>query len=262
MLGFLVILGSILLGVVCSISINRILITKKENKSRTSSDAKSELNNLLFEKSIALEALNKINQYFDEKKIDVYEKDRLLLKYDKLLEHYDKHILKLRPIVEIQEIYEYQGKLYSFLHDYIIKLDKKVSSFSNNFNYFQHNNEKVNQSKNKTDLNRFPIIQNIVNNTKPEIINNSVDHLSHFENAIEKDSNSPNSIAAAAAATIADNERSVTRSSVAKDTGNDYDRKTVPITKKDNVGDFTMDEINKIHKDVLKILQRLENTSV
>jgi len=263
MLDFLVILGSILLGVVCSICINRILITKRKNKSRISSDAKSELNNLLFEKSIALEALNKINQYFDEKKIDVYEKDRLLLKYDKLLEHYDKHILKLHPIVEIQEIYEYRGQLYSFLHDYIIKLDKKVSRFSNNFNYFQQNNEKVNQSKNKTDLNHIPIIQNIVNNTKPEIINNSVDHLSHFENTIEKDSNSPTSIAAAAAATtIEDNERSVTRSSVAKDTGNDYDRKTVSSTKKDNVDDFTMDEINKIHKDVLKILQRLENTSV
>jgi len=264
MLGFLVILGSILLGVVCSICINRILITKKENKSGIPSDAKSELNNLLFEKSIALEALNKINQYFDEKKIDVYEKDRLLLKYDKLLEHYDKHILKLHPIVETQEIYEYRGQLYSFLQDYLIKLDKKVSSFSNNFNFFQHNNEKVHQSKNKTDLNNIPIIQNIDNNTKPEIINNSVDHLSHFENAIEKDSNSPTSIAAAAAAaaTIADNERSEMRSSVAKDTGNDYDRKTVSSTKKDNVGDFTMDEINNIHKDVLKILQRLENTSV
>ena len=87
--------------------------------------------------------MNKINQYFDEKKIDVYEKDRLLLKYTKLLDHYDERILKLQPIVEVQEIYESRGQLYSFISDYIIKLDKRISNFSNNFNYFQQNSKKV-----------------------------------------------------------------------------------------------------------------------
>jgi hypothetical protein len=257
MLDFLVVFGSILLGVICSICINRILINRKENKSRISSDTKSELNNLLFEKSIALEALNKINQYFDEKKIDVYEKDRLLLKYAKLLEHYDERILKLQPIVEVQEIYEYRGQLYSFISDYIIKLDKRISNFSNNFNYFQQNSKKVNKNKNKIDSYNIPITHNIVNNTKSELMNSSVDHLSHFENSTKMDMTSLNTSATSAAV----DESSVMLSSVVKNISDDYGENTGSYAEKDNIGDFN-NEINKIQKDVLKILQRLENTSI
>lgn len=76
--------SSVFLGIICSLFINRYFATKKENKIKLSTDVKSELDNLYFEKSVALEAMNKINQYFDEKKIDELEKDRLLLKYGKL----------------------------------------------------------------------------------------------------------------------------------------------------------------------------------
>lgn len=268
MLGFLVVLGSILLGFICSVFINRILIARNENKSRLSEDVKSELNNLLFEKSIALEALNKINQYFDEKKIDVYEKDRLLLKYDKLLDHYDERILKLQPIVEVQEIYEYRRQLYSFISDYMVKLDKRLSNFSNNFNYMHQNNKKDNKNKNKTESYYIPITQKIVDDGKFDLINSSVDHLSHFEDSDKNDSNSLNIPTASAADT---NETCNTFSSLAKDNIDendknsdyrDYKKNNISNINKDNIEDFNMDEINKIQKDVLKILQRLENNSV
>ena len=157
MFSFLIILGSILLGIICSLFINRLLIIKKENKSKSSNDVKSELNNLVFEKSIALEALNKINQYFEEKKIDVYEKDRLLLKYGKLLDHYDERIFKLQPIFEVQEIYEYRKQLYSLISDSIAKLDERLSNISNNFNYNQENDTNINKidNTNKTNFSLY-----------------------------------------------------------------------------------------------------------
>ena len=88
-------------------------------------------------------------------------------------------------------------------------------------------------------------------------MNSSVDHLSHFENSTKMDMKSLNTSTTSAAA----DESSVILSSAAKDTLDDYDENTGSYTKKDNVGDFN-NEINKIQKDVLKILQRLENTSI
>jgi hypothetical protein len=264
MLGFLVFLGSILSGIICSVYVNRILNTRKENRFKLSEDVKSELNNLLFEKSVALEALNKINQYLVEKKIDVYEKDRLLLKYGKLLDHYDDRILKIQPIIEMQDIYAYRKQLYSLISDSITKLDEKLSNFSNNSDYIQHNNKKDDKNKNKLELYSIPSTQKIVDNTS-DTMNSSIDHLSYFENSREKDLDSLNTVAASVGST----ETHATFSSIAKNTIDENDKNddldckknNVFDTKKDNFEDFTVDEINKIQKDVLKILQRLENTS-
>lgn len=256
MFSFLIILGSILLGIICSLFVNRVLIIKKEHKSKSSNDVKSELNNLVFEKSIALEALNKINQYFDEKKIDVYEKDRLLLKYDKLLDHYDERIFKLQPIFEIQEIYEYRKQLYSLLSDSIAKLDKKLSNISNSFNYNQENDTNIDKidNTNKTNFSYIPITRKITTNSKSDLINSDTDSLLSFDKSKKKDVNFVNSI----------NKNAMTLSTVVGKTvdthdKNDYELNNVSDTKKDDFGDFDVEEINKIQKDVLKILQRLEN---
>ncbi len=258
MLDFLIILGSILLGIICSLFINRTLIIKKENESNLSNNIKSEINNLLFEKSMALEALNKIKQYFDEEKIDVYEKDRLLLKYGKLLDHYDARIYKLQPIFEMQEIYEYREQLYTLISDSIAKLDEKLSNFSNNFNYLQKNDTNINKkdSKNKPDLYSYPINQKITPPTsRSGIMKSDIDSL------LPADKSKKNDLINNAG------ENSMTFSSIVentdvvhdKDNDDDNEINNVSGTKKDDLGDFNIDEINKIQKDVLNILQRLEN---
>ncbi len=263
MFSFLIILGSILLGIICSLCINRLLIIKKENKSKSSNDVKSELNNLVFEKSIALEALNKINQYFEEKKIDVYEKDRLLLKYGKLLDHYDERIFKLQPIFEVQEIYEYRKQLYSLISDSIAKLDERLSNISNNFNYNQENDTNINKidNTNKTNFSYIPITRKITTTGKSDLTNSDTDSLLSFDKSKKKDVNLVNST----------NKNSMMFSTVVGKTvdtndkndadDGDYELNDVSDTKKDDFGDFNVEEINKIQKDVLKILQRLENPS-
>src|SRR6476619_3826273 len=143
MLDFFIVFISIVLGIICSISINHIFFHRKEKKSKVSEDIKSELNNLLLEKSIALEALNKIEKFFKEQKIDKNEKDNLVLKYNKILDNYDKRLLKLKPIVEIQDIYEYRNQLYSLISHHIEKLDKRLTDLSSNIDYFNINNIKI-----------------------------------------------------------------------------------------------------------------------
>ena len=43
---------------------------------------------------------------------------------------------------------------------------------------------------------------------------------------------------------------------------NNHEKKNISNIKEDSLGDFDLEEINKIQKDILNILQRLENTSV
>ncbi|MDQ6724509.1 MAG: hypothetical protein M3Z01_09675 [Thermoproteota archaeon] len=253
-------MGSILLGIICSLFINRTLIIKKENESNLSNNIKSEINNLLFEKSMALEALNKIKQYFDEEKIDVYEKDRLLLKYGKLLDHYDARIHKLQPIFEAQEIYEYREQLYSLISDSIAKLDEKLSNFSNNFNYLQKNDANINKkdSKHKPGLYSIPMNQKITPPTsKSGIMKSDMDSL------IPVDKSEKNDLIDTTGENSMTFPSIVENTDVEHDKNNDGDKEINNIsgTKKDDLGDFNIDEINKIQKDVLNILQRLENPS-
>ena len=105
MIEILIVVSSVILGVICAIFIFHILKKRRDSRLKILGNVKYELSSLYFEKSVALEALNKINQHFDEKKIDEFERDRLSHKYINLLEEYDKRAFQLNPILEVQEIY-------------------------------------------------------------------------------------------------------------------------------------------------------------
>ena len=128
MIEILIVASSAMLGVICALFVFQIIKIRKESQLKILGNVKYELSNLYFEKSVALEALNKINQHFDEKKIDEYERDRLSHKYINLLEEYNKRAFQLHPILEVQEIYEYRNQLNSILSDYVKKIDKKLTS--------------------------------------------------------------------------------------------------------------------------------------
>src|ERR1044072_6771007 len=128
MIEILIVVSSAILGVICAIFIFHILKKRRDSRLKILGNVKYELSSLYFEKSVALEALNKINQHFDEKKIDEYERDRLSHKYINLLEEYDKRVFQLNPILEVQEIYQYRNQLNSILSDYVKKIDTKLSS--------------------------------------------------------------------------------------------------------------------------------------
>ena len=273
MLDFYIVFSSIVLGIICSISINHILFHRKEKKSKASNDFKSELNNILLEKSIALEALNKIEKFFKEQKIDKNEKDKLVLKYYKILDNYDKRLSKLKPIVEIQDIYENRNQLNSMISDYIEKLDKRIIGFSDNIDYFNKKSIKRNKKTSSVQISLKAL--DIFKKYKKNFFNNYKFSKIYIDRPKEKDKVFSNYI------NIKTNHTNSSNYTIDKDTdfinNSDsykddnhlkYDNtltdsiiKTKEVVEEEKVEEINTEEIDKIQKDILKILQRLENST-
>ncbi|WP_148687380.1 hypothetical protein [Candidatus Nitrosocosmicus hydrocola] len=130
MIDILIFSSSAALGVICAIFLYRFVSIKKHDEPGVLGNVKYELNNLYFEKSVALEALGKIKHFFDDKKIDEYERDRLSRKYIKMLDNYNKRVFQLNPILEAQEIYEYKKQLDSILTEYTKKIDSRLAGMT------------------------------------------------------------------------------------------------------------------------------------
>ncbi|HEX5904971.1 MAG TPA: hypothetical protein VFY50_02875 [Candidatus Nitrosocosmicus sp.] len=124
---------------------------KKYDKPNLLGNVKYELNNLYVEKSVALDALGKIKQFFDERKIDEYERDRLSRKYINMLDDYNKRIFQLHPILEAQEIYEYKKQLESILTEYTRRIDSRLEGMTD-YPKFKNKASKIPTKKGATDL--------------------------------------------------------------------------------------------------------------
>lgn len=257
-LDFMVAFGSVILGVVCAIFASRFSKTKKENKIKASGDLRSEFNNLVFERDVALEALDKVNQFFGEKKIDSFEKDRLLLKYRKLLEYYDERIFELQPSVEIQDMYQYRNQLYSLMSSSVAKLDKKLDSFSDKFGIF---NEAGNGNKPN-----FGSVSPTSQKTKPA--DSKPDTATTAKKNYDKDSNSSNNEPLSSLLNkdrhngfelpdAAENPPMISPNAGKNDNDTAADGSNTNTRREDL--SLNVEDIDKIHQDILKILKRLEN---
>ena len=258
-LDIIVVFGSVILGVVCAFFASRFSKTKKENKIKASGDLRSEFNNLVFERDVALEALDKVNQFFDEKKIDSFEKDRLLLKYGKLLEYYDERIFKLQPSVEIQDMYQYRNQLYSLMSSSVAKLDKKLDSFSDKLGIF---NDAGNGNKPN-----FGSVSPISQKTKPAD-SSKPDTATTAKKNYDKDSNSSNNESLSSLLSEdrhngfelpnpAENPPMISPNAGKNDNDSTADGSNTN-TRRDDLS-LNVEDIDKIHQDILKILKRLEN---
>ncbi len=268
--GYLLIFISILLGIVCSVYLHRTL-SKKQHSSEGYRDVRSDLNNLLFEKSVALDAINKINQNYTEKKIDIYEKDRLMIKYSNLLKNFDEHILKIQPIVEMQDLLAYRNQLYSIIFDSINRLDKKLDNFSKDLNYERQNSYNDNNKKKNKNENNAKEIESQPKNTNQKNINGNglqVNEKANEDLQTKKDLDDENTdateilrIPSKALHHYQDtaNDKEIQNNDEDNNGKNNKDDKL--NSEKEVFNDFSIDEINKIQKDVLKILQRLENNT-
>ena len=258
---FVVVFGSVFLGVVCAIFVNRFSQTRKENKIKASEeDIRSKFHNLVLERDVALEALGKVNQFFSEKKIDSFEKDRLLLKYGRLLEQCDERIFRLQPSVEIQDMYQYRNQLYSLMSNSVAKLDKKLDSFSDRFGYF-----KGGGNGDKPDFDPTPIIPQ---KTKPAADRRPDEAATTAKNDKDKNDNDSMSLSSLLSET---RHNGFELSGLGENTPiispisgkNDNDATAAdggPNTKKEDQSP-NAEDIDKVQQDILKILKRLENPS-
>ena len=68
MIDIIIVTSSAILGIICALFVFQIIKIRRESQLKILGNVKYELSSLYFEKSVALDALNKINQHFEEKK--------------------------------------------------------------------------------------------------------------------------------------------------------------------------------------------------
>jgi hypothetical protein len=253
MIDILIVASSTMLGIICALFVFQIIKIRRESRLKILGNVKYELSSLYFEKSVALEALNKINQHFEEKRIDEYERDRLSHKYINLLDEYDKRAFQLNPILEVQEIYEYRNQLNSILSDYVKKIDKKLASLGlgNNESNFKDNDKNhldVFSKPKQTDsiLNKIKTMKFSDKRSKESLsqVDNDNQWESEFginEGLKETEGRSINDINK----DYIEMNQEGTRTSTSLD------------LKQSTIGNIDLNEIDKIQKDILKTLKRL-----
>jgi hypothetical protein len=262
MIDILIVASSVMLGVICALLIFQIIKIRRESKLKILGNVKYELSNLYFQKSVALEALNKINQHFDEKKIDEYERDRLSHKYINLLEEYDKRAFQLSPILEVQEIYEYRNQLNSILSDYVKKIDSKLTSLGlgNNESNFDKKDKEHDMDKNHLGT-YFKHTSSILDKIKTIKSSNKKNKQSFSQVEINNNDNNDKrelgfSIGGLNETGGSNNDTNKEHFQMSEEgTGTSP---TLPLDSKQSTNrNIDLNEIDKIQNDILKTLKRL-----
>ena len=135
----LLIAAFILLGAISgAIILNRISksktsLKKKDHFIKPFSTTKEELQSLQFEKSLISQSITRVYEAACEGKIDLIERDRLLLKYKQQLDSYNKKIEDLQSLVDISELGDMRNGLVSLLEGKITAIDRKLTEISNKY---------------------------------------------------------------------------------------------------------------------------------
>ena len=111
----------------------KTLLKKEERFIKPFSTTKGELQSLQFEKSLISNSITRVYEASYEGKIDLIERDRLLLKYKQQLDSYDKKIADLQSLVDISELADLRNGLVSLLEGKITAIDHKLTEISNKY---------------------------------------------------------------------------------------------------------------------------------
>lgn len=132
-----VIAGSSVAGAISAVLMGRVARTKKlkkeqqaDQQQKTADAAKAELASLMFEKTLAAEAITRVYEAAQNGRIDRLERDRLLVKYKHDLDILNEKIAITKPITEYSELAEMRNNLASLLEDRISALDRKLAEMA------------------------------------------------------------------------------------------------------------------------------------
>jgi hypothetical protein len=135
----LLIAAFILLGAISGaiildrISKSKTSLKRKDRFIKPFSTTKEELQSLQFEKSLMSQSITRVYEASYEGKIDLIERDRLLLKYKQQLDSYNKKIEDLQSLVDISELGDMRNGLVSLLEGKITAIDRKLTEISNKY---------------------------------------------------------------------------------------------------------------------------------
>jgi hypothetical protein len=93
-------------------------------------NCKAEIQSLQFEKSLVGEAITRVYEAVQERKVDSVERDRLLLRYKQQLDSYNEKIATLQSGVDFADLYEMRNDIVGLLERRITAIDQKLFELS------------------------------------------------------------------------------------------------------------------------------------
>jgi chromosome segregation ATPase len=98
---------------------------------------RGELVSLLFEKTLASEAITRVYEAAQQARIDRLERDRLLMKYKQQLDSLNHRIQQLQPVADYVEVAEMRNTLSDLLQERITALDRKLEELAKSKGSFE-----------------------------------------------------------------------------------------------------------------------------
>lgn len=133
----IIFVGSVIAGSLLTIAIDRLVkpAFSKANKNTLASydSVKTELNSLEFERNLVAESALKVNEAFDENRIDVFERDKLLQRYTTQIEEYDEKVEKYQNLLDFTDLRNQRDNLTDIMNRRISSIDQRLKDIHNKF---------------------------------------------------------------------------------------------------------------------------------
>jgi hypothetical protein len=133
----IIFVGSAIAGSFLTIAIDRLVkpAFSKANKNTQASyeSVKTELNSLEFERNLVAESALKVDKAFTEKRIDTFERDKLLRRYTTQIEQYDEKIEKYQNMLDFADLRNQRDNLTDMMNRRMSTIDQKLKEINNRF---------------------------------------------------------------------------------------------------------------------------------
>ena len=133
----IILVGSAVAGSLLTIAIDKLVrpAFSKQNKNILASydSVRTELNSLEFERNLVAESAIKVDEAFNEKRIDVYERDKLLQRYTTQIEQFEERIDKYQDLLDVADLRNQRDNLTEMINKRISSIDQKLKDIHNKF---------------------------------------------------------------------------------------------------------------------------------
>ena len=137
---------------------------------------RTELSTLEFERNLVADSATKVNVAFSEKRIDVYERDKLLQRYTTQIEQYEEKIDKYQNLIDLADLRNQRDNLTEMVNRRITSIDQRLKDIQNRFaiTYGSGEDERIEHVLEKAVQDA---VHNNLNDSKPS------DELKQLENS-------------------------------------------------------------------------------
>lgn len=173
----IIFIGSAIAGSLLTVAIDRLAkptFSKSNSKNTQMSyeSVKMELDSLEFERNLVAESAIKVDAAYNEKRIDIYERDRLLQRYSRQIEQADEKIDKYQNLLEFEDLLIQRNKLTNIINQRISSIDRRLREI--------HDRLVITYGGRQGDR-----IEKVLENTVREQLEENMHHSKHIEETKE-----------------------------------------------------------------------------